>query len=68
MNLQGCHGNYNITGVWNSSNFMLFSGLGVYVYLVWTGLISVSVNDLKFMSFDYFKDYGYFCVQRLSVG
>ena len=29
MNLGGCHGNYNITGVWNSSDFMLFSGFGV---------------------------------------
>ena len=51
MNLGGCHGNYNITGAQNSLNFMPFSGFGVHMYLVWTGLISISVNDSKFVSF-----------------
>ena len=51
MNLGGCHGNYNVTDVWISSNFMLFLGFGVHMYLVWTGFISISANDLKFMSF-----------------
>ena len=52
MNLGGCHGNYNIMGVWNSSDFMLFPGFGVHMYLVWTGLISISVNDSKLVSFE----------------
>ena len=52
MNLGGCHGNYNVTGVQNSSNFMLFSGFGVHMHLVWTGLNSLGANDSKFVSFE----------------
>ena len=48
--LRGLLWNYNIMGVQNSSNFMLFSGFGVHVHLGWTGMISISVNDSKFMS------------------
>ena len=51
MNLGGCHGNYDIMGVQNSWNFMLFLGFGVHMYLVWTGLISITANDSKFVSF-----------------
>ena len=51
MNLGGFHGNYNIAGVQNSLNFVLLSGFGVHMYLVWTGLISISANDSKVVSF-----------------
>ena len=49
--LGSCHGNFNIKGVQNSSQFMLLLGFGVHVYLLWTGLIFISVNDTKFVSF-----------------
>ena len=37
--------------VQNSWKFMLFSGFGVHMHLLWTGLISISANDWKFASF-----------------
>ena len=51
MNLGGCHGNNNNTDVQNSPKFMLYLGFGVHMHLVWMGLISISVNDSKFVSF-----------------
>ena len=62
MNLGGCHGNYNIMGVQNSSNVMLFLGFGVHMYLVWTGLIFARANDW------YFKGYYYFWCGMTIVG
>ena len=55
MNLGGCHGNYNIMGVQNSSKFMLLLGSGVHMHLLWIGLISIIANDSKFASFWVFQ-------------
>ena len=57
--LRGLLWSYNIMGVQNSLNFMLFSGFwGTYILSMdWVDSISANLHD-----FEYFKDYGYFCV------
>ena len=46
--LRGLLWNNNITGVWNSLNFMLFSGFWGTYFLSMDLVDSISVNDLKF--------------------
>ena len=64
MNLGGCHGNSNNTCVQNSLKLMLFWVFWVHMNLEWMGLISTSMNDLKFMSLWGFKGYHDFLVMK----
>ena len=68
MNLGGCYGTI-ILWVYGIAQISCYSQVfGVYVYLAWTGLILLVQMTQNSCDFEYFKDYGYFCVQRLFVG